>query len=120
MILVFWLSVAGYKWVFENFATAKENLSHWFNIKYVVLDHTMLGTTDKSHSFHLHGYSFYVVGESRKAFIQSADHAKKLDGEARLVRRELDRSVLKNTVVVPAAGVSAVRFIADNPGVYDQ
>lgn len=72
--------------------------------------------TDRSHSFHLHGHSFYVIGEKRRAFVRSAEHAKKLDGEAQLVRRKLDGPVLKNTVVVPAAGVSVVRFVADNPG----
>jgi len=49
-------------------------------------------------------------------FVKSADHAKELDSNAQLVHRQFDRSVLKNTVVVPAAGVSVVRFIADNPG----
>jgi len=81
----------------------------------VLIEHTLF-KTDRSHSFHLHGHSFYVVGQKRKAFIKSADHAKKLDAEAQLVRRQLDRPVLKNTVVVPAAGVSVVRFIANNPG----
>ncbi|XP_025200917.1 laccase-6-like isoform X2 [Melanaphis sacchari] len=78
-------------------------------------EHTLF-KTDRSHSFYLHGHSFYVVGQKSKAFIKSADHAKKLDSDAHLVHRKLDRSVLKNTVVVPAAGVSVVRFIADNPG----
>lgn len=78
-------------------------------------EHTLF-KTDRSHSFYLHGHSFYVVGQRSKAFVKSADHAKKLDSDAHLVHRKLDRSVLKNTVVVPAAGVSVVRFIADNPG----
>ncbi|XP_001946224.1 laccase-7 isoform X1 [Acyrthosiphon pisum] len=78
-------------------------------------EHTLF-KTDRSHSFYLHGHSFYVVGQKSKAFVKSADHAKKLDSDSHLVHRKLDRSVLKNTVVVPAAGVSVVRFIADNPG----
>lgn len=57
-----------------------------------------------------------MVGEQKKAFIKSADHARKLDGEAQLVHRNLNGPVLKNTVVVPTAGVSVIRFIADNPG----
>jgi hypothetical protein len=57
-----------------------------------------------------------MVGEKRKVFIKSADQAKKLDDEAQLLRRRLDMPVLKNTVVVTAAGVSVVRFIANNPG----
>uniref|UniRef100_A0A2S2NBT2 Laccase-6 n=1 Tax=Schizaphis graminum TaxID=13262 RepID=A0A2S2NBT2_SCHGA len=78
-------------------------------------EHTLF-KTDRSHSFYLHGHSFYVVGQRSKAFVKSADHAKKLDSNGHLVHRNLDRSVLKNSVVVPAAGVSVVRFIADNPG----
>jgi len=81
------------------------------------IEHTLF-KTDRSHSFHLHGHSFYVVGEKRNAFVKSADHARKLDAEERLVRRKLNGSVLKNTVVVPAAGLSVLRFIADNPGIY--
>lgn len=85
----------------------------WQYFSYI--EHTLF-KTDRSHSFYLHGHSFYVVGQKRKAFVKSADHAKKLDSDAHLVQRKLDGSVLKNTVVVPAAGVSVVRFIADNPG----
>lgn len=48
--------------------------------------------------------------------MNSADHAKKLDDEEKLVHRTLDRAMPKNTVVVPAAGVSVIRFTADNPG----
>lgn len=71
---------------------------------------------DRSHSFHLHGHSFYVVGQKQKAFIKSADHAKKLDNEAQLVERKLYKSIPKNSVTVPAAGLSVLRFIPDNPG----
>ncbi|VVC32694.1 Multicopper oxidase, type 3,Multicopper oxidases, conserved site,Cupredoxin,Multicopper oxidase [Cinara cedri] len=78
-------------------------------------EHTLF-RADRSHSFHLHGHSFHVVGEKRKAFVKSAEHAKKLDNEGRLLRRNFEGAALKNTVVVPAAGVSAVRFVADNPG----
>lgn len=86
---------------------------------FVVPEHTLF-RADRSHSFHLHGHSFYVMGEKRKAFIKSAEHAKKLDNEGRLLRREFDGAALKNTVIVPAAGVSAVRFVADNSGNYDE
>lgn len=82
---------------------------------FVVSEHTLF-RTDRPHSFHLHGHSFYVVGEKREAFVKSAEHAKKLDSEGRLLRRKHDGAALKNTIVVPAAGVSAVRFVADNPG----
>lgn len=81
------------------------------------VEHTLF-RTDRAHSFHLHGHSFYVVGEKSNAFVRSADHARKLDGERKLVRRQLDGSALKNTVVVPPAGLSVLRFVADNPGSY--
>lgn len=81
-------------------------------------EHTLF-KTDRPHSFHLHGHSFYIVGEKQQAFVKSADHAKKLDSEAQLVHRKLDRPVLKNTIVVPSAGVSVIRFIANNPGNYE-
>jgi len=84
----------------------------------VNIEHTLF-RTDRAHSFHLHGHSFYVVGEKSNAFVKSADHARKLDDERKLVRRKLDGSaVLKNTVVVPPAGLSVLRFVADNPGRY--
>lgn len=87
------------------------------NWRVFIAEHTLLFRADRPHSFRLHGHGLYVVAEKRNAFIRSAEHAKKLDTEGRLARRNLDRNpVLKNTVAVPVAGVSIVRFVADNPG----
>ncbi|XP_050436491.1 uncharacterized protein LOC126843171 isoform X2 [Adelges cooleyi] len=77
------------------------------------------GTEDRTgepHSFHLHGYSLHVVGEKQKAYVRSVEQARKLDKAGKLLIRTLDSSLLKNTFSVPPAGVTAVRFIADNPG----
>lgn len=68
------------------------------------------------HGFHLHGYNFYQVGEKSEIYLNSVHQARKLDNEGRLLNRNIDNPVLKNSVSVPFAGLSVVRFLADNPG----
>ncbi|XP_050534932.1 uncharacterized protein LOC126901979 [Daktulosphaira vitifoliae] len=68
------------------------------------------------HSFHLHGYHFYEVGEKSEIYLNLIDQIRKLDNDGKLLNRNLNNPVLKNSVSVPFAGVSAIRFLADNPG----
>ncbi|KAM0821913.1 hypothetical protein ACQ4PT_071846 [Festuca glaucescens] len=62
----------------------------------------------ESHPFHLHGFNFFVVGQGFGNFDPIKDPAK----------YNLVDPVERNTVGVPAAGWVAIRFRADNPGVW--
>ncbi|KAK9065861.1 hypothetical protein SSX86_015263 [Deinandra increscens subsp. villosa] len=62
----------------------------------------------ENHPLHLHGFNFYVVGQGTGNFNSSSDPAK----------YNLVDPVERNTVGVPAGGWVAVRFRADNPGVW--
>ncbi|XP_026671375.1 laccase-4-like isoform X1 [Ceratina calcarata] len=66
--------------------------------------------------YHLHGYSFYVVGARRFGRSVSLRELKSLDDKGQLFIRNLDCTVAKDTVVVPKYGAVAIRFKADNPG----
>ena len=78
------------------------------------------GDGSNSHVFQLHGYSFYVVGRGSGRGLEtergSWEALAAADREGRLLKRHLDRPVLKDTVVVPHLGAVAFRFVADNPG----
>ncbi|GAA0162394.1 hypothetical protein Leryth_006819 [Lithospermum erythrorhizon] len=73
----------------------------------LVLQDTNLLTVE-SHPFHLHGYNFFVVGTGIGNFDQKKDPAK----------YNLIDPPERNTVGVPTGGWTAIRFRADNPGVW--
>nr|QCQ83123.1 putative laccase 2 [Ambrosia artemisiifolia] len=62
----------------------------------------------ENHPFHLHGYNFYVVGQGSGNFNSTTDPPKfnLVDPDER------------NTIGVPSGGWVAIRFRADNPGVW--
>ncbi|XP_029056021.1 laccase-5-like isoform X2 [Osmia bicornis bicornis] len=66
--------------------------------------------------YHLHGYSFYVVGARKFGRSVSLHELKSLDEKGQLFNRNLDCTVAKDTVVVPKFGAVAIRFKANNPG----
>ncbi|CAK9831518.1 LCC4 [Anthophora retusa] len=66
--------------------------------------------------YHLHGYSFYVVGARKFGRSVPLQELKDLDEKGQLFSRNLDCTVAKDTVVVPKFGAVALRFKADNPG----
>ncbi|XP_068979980.1 uncharacterized protein [Bombus flavifrons] len=66
--------------------------------------------------YHLHGYTFYVVGARKFGRSVSLQELKSLDDRGQLFSRNLDCTVAKDTVVVPKFGAVALRFKADNPG----
>ncbi|KAJ4835861.1 Lactose Permease [Turnera subulata] len=72
----------------------------------VLQDTSILGA--ESHPLHLHGYNFYVVAEGFGNFDPKND-TKKFN---------LVDPVERNTVGVPSGGWVAIRFRADNPGVW--
>ncbi|VEN54245.1 unnamed protein product [Callosobruchus maculatus] len=72
-----------------------------------------------SHPFHLHGYSFHVVGIGRSPDQNvkkiNLKHALDLDRKG-LLHRQFKLPPLKDTIAVPNNGYVIFRFRADNPG----
>ncbi|KAG6508119.1 laccase-11-like [Zingiber officinale] len=62
----------------------------------------------ESHPFHLHGYNFFVVGRGIGNFDPANDPA----------QFNLIDPPERNTVAVPTGGWTAIRFRANNPGVW--
>ncbi|KAL1536235.1 laccase [Salvia divinorum] len=60
------------------------------------------------HPMHLHGYSFYVVGMGTGNFDRKRD----------TLKYNLVDPPLRNTIAVPKNGWTAIRFKANNPGVW--
>ncbi|XP_066366635.1 laccase-12-like [Miscanthus floridulus] len=76
------------------------------SVELVMQDTSILGA--ESHPLHLHGFNFFVVGQGFGNFDPANDPAK----------FNLVDPVERNTVGVPAGGWVAIRFRADNPGVW--
>ncbi|KAF8703848.1 hypothetical protein HU200_031944 [Digitaria exilis] len=76
------------------------------SVEVVLQDTSILGA--ESHPLHLHGYDFYVVGTGFGNYDANNDTAK----------YNLVDPVQRNTISVPTAGWVAIRFVADNPGVW--
>ncbi|KAF0918674.1 hypothetical protein E2562_025603 [Oryza meyeriana var. granulata] len=81
-------------------------LPYGTSVELVMQGTSILGA--ESHPFHLHGFNFFVVGQGFDNFDPVNDPAK----------YNLVDPVERNTVGVPAAGWVAIRFLADNPGVW--
>ncbi|KAL8540214.1 hypothetical protein ACS0TY_001697 [Phlomoides rotata] len=75
-------------------------------VELVLQDTNLLAV--ESHPFHLHGYNFFVVGTGVGNFNPKKDPAK----------FNLVDPPERNTVGVPTGGWTAIRFRADNPGVW--
>ncbi|MCL7052340.1 hypothetical protein MKW94_029983 [Papaver nudicaule] len=76
------------------------------NVELIMQDTSILGA--ESHPLHLHGYNFFVVGQGFGNYDPINDPAK----------FNLVDPVERNTVGVPSGGWVAIRFRADNPGVW--
>ncbi|KAJ4839975.1 Laccase-17 [Turnera subulata] len=76
------------------------------SVELVLQDTSILGA--ESHPLHLHGFNFYVVGQGFGNYDPNKDPAK----------FNLVDPVERNTVGVPSGGWVAIRFLADNPGVW--
>uniref|UniRef100_A0A0E0CA55 Laccase n=1 Tax=Oryza meridionalis TaxID=40149 RepID=A0A0E0CA55_9ORYZ len=81
-------------------------LPYGASVELVMQGTSVLGA--ESHPFHLHGFNFFVVGQGFGNFDPVNDPA----------NYNLVDPVERNTVGVPAAGWVAIRFLADNPGVW--
>ncbi|MCO5601323.1 hypothetical protein L7F22_055442 [Adiantum nelumboides] len=76
------------------------------SVQLVLQGTSILGTGN--HPIHLHGYNFFVVGQGTGNFNSSSDPA----------AFNLVDPPKRNTVGVPKGGWVALRFRADNPGVW--
>ncbi|XP_031386005.1 laccase-17-like [Punica granatum] len=76
------------------------------SVELVMQDASILGA--ESHPLHLHGFNFFVVGQGFGNFDPNKDPPK----------FNLVDPVERNTVAVPSGGWVAIRFLADNPGVW--
>ncbi|KAJ9185230.1 hypothetical protein P3X46_004887 [Hevea brasiliensis] len=76
------------------------------SVEVVLQDTSILG--NESHPLHLHGYNFFVVGSGFGNFDHNNDPA----------NFNIVDPVERNTVGVPSGGWVAIRFLADNPGVW--
>lgn len=75
-------------------------------VEAVMQDTSIIGA--ESHPLHLHGFNFFVVGQGFGNFDPNKDPAK----------FNLVDPAERNTVGVPSGGWVAIRFRADNPGVW--
>jgi len=73
----------------------------------IILQGTSIVTAE-NHPVHLHGYDFYIVGEGFGNFDPQRDP----------ITFNLIDPPQRNTVGVPVNGWSAIRFVADNPGIW--
>nr|QCZ35198.1 laccase 31 [Salvia miltiorrhiza] len=87
-------------------AAAAEQSGVQHEVELVLQDTNLLSV--ESHPFHLHGYNFFVVGTGVGNFDPARDPA----------RFNLVDPPERNTVGVPTGGWTAIRFRADNPGVW--
>ncbi|KAL3826017.1 hypothetical protein ACJIZ3_022046 [Penstemon smallii] len=76
------------------------------SVELVLQDTSILGA--ESHPLHLHGFNFFVVGQGFGNYDSNKDPKK----------FNLVDPVERNTVGVPSGGWVAIRFFADNPGVW--
>ncbi|KAI7742865.1 hypothetical protein M8C21_027878, partial [Ambrosia artemisiifolia] len=76
------------------------------SVQIVLQDTSIFSTED--HPVHLHGYHFYIVGQGFGNFNPSRDPA----------NFNLFDPPQRNTIDVPVGGWAAIRFVADNPGVW--
>ncbi|CAH2044834.1 unnamed protein product, partial [Thlaspi arvense] len=74
----------------------------------IVIQGTSLVGGGIDHPMHLHGFSFYVVGLGFGNFNARKDPS----------NYNLDDPPYRNTATVPRNGWIAIRFVADNPGVW--
>ncbi|KAL7599462.1 hypothetical protein Lser_V15G23247 [Lactuca serriola] len=76
------------------------------SVELVMQDTSILGA--ESHPLHLHGFNFFVVGQGFGNYDPKKDPK----------NFNLVDPIERNTVGVPSGGWVAIRFLADNPGVW--
>ncbi|XP_024974880.1 laccase-11-like [Cynara cardunculus var. scolymus] len=92
--------------LFTSKGTRLSKITFNSTVELVIQDTNLLSV--ESHPFHLHGFNFFVVGTGVGNFNPATDPAK----------YNLVDPPERNTVGVPTGGWAAIRFRADNPGVW--
>lgn len=87
-------------------ATKVMVLAYNTSVELVMQDTSILGV--ESHPLHLHGFNFFVIGQGFGNYDPKNDPKK----------FNLVDPIERNTVGVPSGGWVAIRFLADNPGVW--
>uniref|UniRef100_A0A7N0VG08 Laccase n=1 Tax=Kalanchoe fedtschenkoi TaxID=63787 RepID=A0A7N0VG08_KALFE len=94
----------------QNLATTNGTrvyrLSYNSSVELVLQDTGLIAP--ENHPLHLHGFNFFAVGKGLGNYNPSTDPAK----------FNLVDPVERNTIGVPSGGWVAIRFVADNPGVW--
>ncbi|CAH0721849.1 unnamed protein product, partial [Brenthis ino] len=74
---------------------------------------------ESDHIFHLHGYSFHVIGIRNFNASLDKETIERMNVEGSLFpNKNVEDPVIKDTITIPKFGVAALRFKADNPGVW--
>ncbi|XP_062095603.1 laccase-17-like [Humulus lupulus] len=89
-----------------NTGTKVVVLPYKTSVELVLQDTSVIGA--ENHPLHLHGFNFFVVGRGFGNFDSKKDPAK----------FNLVDPAERNTIGVPSGGWVAIRFLADNPGVW--
>ncbi|XP_067008292.2 uncharacterized protein [Anabrus simplex] len=76
------------------------------------------GEEGSDNVFHLHGYSFHLLGVTQLEHPPTVADVQSLDRRGALITRNFNNPVLKDTVLVPKNGVAVLRFKANNPGLW--
>ncbi|KAL3536416.1 hypothetical protein ACH5RR_004877 [Cinchona calisaya] len=76
------------------------------SVELILQDTSILGA--ESHPLHLHGFNFFVIGQGFGNYNPNKDPK----------NFNLVDPIERNTVGVPSGGWVAIRFLADNPGVW--
>ncbi|KAK3445164.1 hypothetical protein EUGRSUZ_B02753 [Eucalyptus grandis] len=87
-------------------STRVKQVKYNATVEIVFQDTTIIGA--ENHPMHLHGYNFHVVGQGFGNFEPVKDRKK----------FNLFNPVIRNTIGVPVGGWAAIRFQANNPGVW--
>lgn len=87
-------------------STTLKRLKYNSTVEIVFQDTALLGT--ENHPMHIHGLNFHVVGQGFGNFDTKEDRKK----------FNLVDPQFRNTIGVPVGGWAAIRFRADNPGVW--
>ncbi|TKY56532.1 Laccase-3 protein [Spatholobus suberectus] len=81
-------------------------LKYGSNVQIVLQDTSIVTTED--HPMHIHGFHFFIVGSGFGNFNPATDPA----------RFNLVDPPVRNTIGTPPGGWVAIRFVADNPGIW--
>ncbi|PWN50007.1 hypothetical protein IE53DRAFT_316599 [Violaceomyces palustris] len=86
-----------------------------------VIDLIINNQDDGDHPFHLHGYTPYLLGTGKGNFVPTTSNSSSTGAFGTVsqnLHMRFDNPMRRDTFVIPAFSWGAVRFVADNPGVW--